>query len=96
MFINNTDLLEDSCVINLIEYRQDLEGQVMELNSKTVYNKEDKLISILSDIDLSVKETLRLDSEQERFGQEQVDFKIAIINLSKYIDDIKRTYKLKL
>ena len=84
IFKNNTHLMDEPEVIELIEYCQELEGEVLEKKIEDTYSKEEIYLQILKEIYDSCDKTLTDDQLSERFKETpRVDFKEAVINLKK-------------
>lgn len=87
LFRRNPGLLEKPEVQELIEYTQELEGQVMERKVEDTYNKEHMLKSMLSDILSSCREYEENKILEERYPElyEKVDADSLVKNLMGYI-----------
>ena len=98
LFRRNPGLLDEPEVKLLIEYTQDLEGQVMENKVDDDYNKEHMLKSMLSDILLSCREYEENKLLQERYPDlyKILDPDTLVKNLMIYILDMNRKNNLKL
>jgi hypothetical protein len=98
LFRRNPGLLDEPEVKQLIEYTQDLEGQVMENKVDDDYNKEHMLKSMLSDILLSCREYEENKLLQERYPDlyKNLDPDALVKNLMVYILDMNRKNNLKL
>jgi len=98
LFRRNPSLLDKPEVKQLIEYTQDLEGQVMENKVDDDYNKEHMLKSMLSDILLSCREYEENKLLQERYPDlyKILDPDTLVKNLMIYILDMNRKNNLKL
>lgn len=94
IFRNNPELMYEPEVEELIEYCRELEGQVMECNLAANYNKEINVTDIVRDIHTSCVEILKQD--EDRFNDEEIDYKQSIINLNKYIIKLCDEYKIRL
>ena len=80
-------------VIELIEYCQELEGEVLEKKIEDTYSKEEIYLQILKEIYDSCDKTLTDDQLSERFKEiPRVDFKEAVINLKKYMGAVSQMY----
>ena len=80
-------------VIELIEYCQELEGEVLEKKIEDTYSKEEIYLQILKEIYDSCDKTLTDDQLSERFKETtRVDFKEAVINLKKYMGAVSQMY----
>jgi hypothetical protein len=93
IFKNNTHLMDEPEVIELIEYCQELEGEVLEKKIEDTYSKEEIYLQILKEIYDSCDKTLTDDQLSERFKETpRVDFKEAVINLKKYMGAVSQMY----
>jgi len=97
IFKNNTHLMDEPEVIELIEYCQELEGKLMEVEINKQYDKEDILINVVRDIKESCEQTINDNEESIRFNEiPRVDFEKSVVNLKKYIETINTLYKIGL
>ena len=82
----------------LIEYTQELEGQILEIKINDNYNKEHMLKSMLSDILNSCREYEENKILQDRYPElyKNIDADTLVKNLMAYILDIKRKNNLEL
>ena len=97
IFRGNEHLMDLGPVEELIDYCRELEENVIEVELKKPYDKEEILHSVIRDIYESCVQTLKDDKESIRFGETpRVDFEETIVNLKKYIESINRLYKIKL
>lgn len=87
IFKGNEHLMDLQPVEELIEYTQDLEGQVMERKVKDTYDKEHMLKSMLSDILSSCREYEENKILEDRYPDlyEKVDADSLVKNLKDYI-----------
>lgn len=87
LFRRRPDLLEKPEVQELIQYTQELEGQVMETKVNESYDKEHVLKSMLSDILLSCREYEENKLLQERYPDqyEKIDSDNLVKSLMGYI-----------
>ena len=87
LFRGNLDLLENKEVQELIEYTQELEGQVMERKVEDSYDKEHMLKSMLSDILSSCREYEENKILQDRYPElyKNIDADSLVKNLMDYI-----------
>ena len=85
--------MDEPEVIELIEYCQELEGEVLEMKIEDTYSKEEIYLQILKEIYDSCDKTLTDDQLSERFKETpRVDFKEAVINLKKYMGAVSQMY----
>ena len=93
IFKNNTHLMDEPEIIELIEFCQELEGEVLEKKIEDTYSKEEIYLQILKEIYDSCDKTLTDDQLSERFKETpRVDFKEAVINLKKYMGAVSQMY----
>ena len=87
LFRGNLELIEKPEVQELIEYTQELEGQVMERKVEDSYDKEHMLKSMLSDILSSCREYEENKMLENRDPElyEKVDADSLVKNLMDYI-----------
>lgn len=87
IFKGNEHLMDLQPVEELIEYTQDLEGQVMERKVEDIYDKEHMLKSMLSDILSSCREYEENKILEDRYPDlyEKVDADSLVRNLMDYI-----------
>jgi hypothetical protein len=87
IFKGNEHLMDLQPVEELIEYTQDLEGQVMERKVEDTYDKEHMLKSMLSDILSSCREYEENKILEDRYPDlyEKVDADSLVKNLKDYI-----------
>jgi hypothetical protein len=87
LFHKNPQLLDKPEVQELIEYTQELEGQVMEKKVEDNYDKEHMLKSMLSDILDSCREYEKSKTLQDRYPElyKNIDADTLVKNLMDYI-----------
>ena len=97
IFKNNKHLIEHPEVQELMDYCQELEGKLMEVDINKQYDKEDILINVIRDIKESCEQTINDNEESIRFNEiPRVDFEKCVVNLKKYIGTINALYKIGL
>jgi hypothetical protein len=97
IFKNNKHLIEHPEVQELMDYCQELEGKLMEVEINKQYDKEDILINVIRDIKESCEQTINDNEESIRFNEiPRVDFEKCVVNLKKYIETINSLYKIGL
>jgi hypothetical protein len=98
LFRGNLDLLEKPEVQELIEYTQELEGQVMERKVEDSYDKEHMLKLMLSDILTSCREYEENKILEDRYPElyEKVDADSLVKNLMDYIISMNVKNNLRL
>lgn len=98
IFKGNEHLMDLRPVEELIDYCQNLEGQVLERKVEDVYDKEHILKSMLSDILHSCREYQENKILEERYPNlyKKIDADTLINNLKDYILNMNRVSKLDL
>ena len=97
IFQGNEHLMDLGPVEELIDYTQELEGQVLERKIEDTYDKEEIYLQILKDIYESCNQTLEDQIISDRFKEiPPVDFKNAIMNLKIYLESVQRLYRFDL
>jgi hypothetical protein len=98
LFKKRPDLLAELEVKKLIEYTQELEGNVFEKKIEETYNKEHILKSMLSDILTSCREHEENKLLQDRYPElyEKVDADALVKNLMDYILSMNAKNDLRL
>jgi len=98
LFRGNLDLLEKPEVQELIEYAQELEGQLLERKIEDSYDKEHMLKSMLSDILSSCREYEENKILEDRYPElyEKVDADSLVRNLMDYIISMNAKNDLRL
>ena len=78
-------------VIKLIEYCEELEGQVLETKVNSKYNKEVILLEFLRELSSGCDSLIKTQEENKRFRFEDVNFEEAIhglnMNIKTFIKD---------
>ncbi len=98
LFRRNPSLLETTEVQKLIEYTQELEGQILERKVEDNYDKEHMFKSMLSDILTSCREYEENKLLQERYPNiiEKLDADHLVKNLMDYISTMNSKNNLRL
>jgi hypothetical protein len=98
LFRRRPDLLEKPEVQELIEYTQELEGQVMERKVEDSYDKEHMLKSMLSDILSSCREYEENKILKDRYPElyNELDANSLVKNLMDYIITMNNKNNLRL
>ena len=96
IFKNNEHLMDLTPVEELIDYTQELEGQILERKVEDNYDKEHMLKSMLQDILSSCRDMEDTNQLSDRYPgmYEKTDAESLVKNLKTYILDMN--YKNKL
>ena len=96
IFKGNEELMKLQPVEELIEYTQELEGNVFEVNLED--DKEDIFKSMIQDILTSCNELDENKILVERYPElyKKMDTEILVDNLKNYILEMNRLHKLRL
>lgn len=83
--------MDEPEVMSLIDYCQDLEGELLEKKRSEKYSKEEVLLTLVREIYSSCKSIECENEESKRFKESSpVDFEKAVINLKKYIEEFSK------
>lgn len=96
IFKDKAHLMDEPCVDELIEYTRELEGEIIELNSKKESNKELILLDMIREIMKGCNAMEKEQYEHERFKFEAPDYKEGISNLKEYIMKRCKDEKIRL
>jgi hypothetical protein len=98
IFKGNEHLMDLGPIEELIDYIQDLEGQVLEKKVEDTYNKEHMLKSMLSDILSSCKEYEENKILQDRYPElyQKMEADSLVKNLMDYIITMNAKNNLRL
>ena len=98
IFKGNEHLMDLQPVEELIEYAQELEGEVMERKVEDNYDKEHMLKSMLSDILSSCREYEENKILEDRYPElyKKVDADSLVLNLLDYIMSMNAKNDLRL
>ena len=96
LFKNNLSLLEEPEVIELLEYCDQLEDEIVEFKFQKSNNKELIMIDMLQEVIKGCNDLEKEQMEHERFGYEAPKYQEAILNLKRYILDRCRDEKIDL
>ncbi|MGO3182802.1 MAG: hypothetical protein ACTIJ9_08230 [Aequorivita sp.] len=97
IFKNNSELLENAEVKELVSEYEEVCDSLIDLQQVSEMSKEKYLLILVREIRESISMELKRDLEAERFGEsERVDFKNAVENLGEYIKEYCRDHKIYL
>ena len=98
IFQGNEHLMDLSPIEELIDYTQELEGQVLERKIEDTYNKEHMLKTMLSDILSSCREYEQNKILQDRYPElyQKMDADSLVKNLMEYIVSMNAKNDLRL
>jgi hypothetical protein len=82
------ELLDEPTVLDLIDYCQELEGELLEKKRTEKYSKEDILLIFIKELHESCKSLEEQEAESKRFKEvSSVNFQEAVTNLKTYIEN---------
>lgn len=90
IFKDNTSLMEEVEVKELIEYCRDLEGQVMETTQTKVYDKSHLYIQFVKEVFWGLKDLQKEQGEHDRWDFPAPNYKEALDNLFEYYEKWKK------
>ena len=85
IFKNNPSLLEESEVIELLEYCEELESEIIEFKFEKSNSKELAMIDMLQEVLKGCNDLEKEQMEHDRFGYDAPKYQEAILSLKKYI-----------
>jgi UTP-glucose-1-phosphate uridylyltransferase len=77
---------------------EELEDEIIELKYQLKESKKNELIykDLLYNIEISIKDMFKREEESERFNLGEIfNFREALLNLKKSLDEYKKLYKLR-
>lgn len=86
IFSSNPNLKEEPEVQELIDYCQEIEGELFKKIQQESFSHEERLSELVRDIYRSLKESL--DESQS-----EIDYKQCLVNLKSYLNDFSRENK---
>lgn len=85
LFKNKPSLLEEQEVIDLLEYCEELESEIIEFQFQKNNNKELVMLDMLQEVIKGCNALEKEQMEHERFGYEAPQYQESILNLKRYI-----------
>ena len=85
IFKENPTLLQEPQVIELLEYCEELEAEIIEFKLQQSNSKELAMLDMLQEVIKGCNDLENEQMEHERFGYEAPKYAEAILNLKKYI-----------
>ena len=85
LFKNNLWLMEEPEVIELLDYCEEMEAQIVEFKFEKAYSKELAMLDMLQEVIKGCTEMEKQQMEHERFGYEPPEYQESILNLKRYI-----------
>ena len=96
IFKNAKELLEEPEVIELLEYCEKLEDELIEFKFEKNKNKELIMLDMIMEVVKGCNAIEKEQKEHERFGYEAPNYQETISNLKRYILEICRINKIYL
>ena len=94
IFKNAKELLEEPEVIELLEYCEKLEDELIEFKFEKNKNKELIMLDMIKEVVKGCNAIEKEQKEHERFGYEVPNYQETISNLKRYILEICRINKI--
>ncbi|TDD99618.1 hypothetical protein [Flavobacterium cellulosilyticum] len=85
IFKNNPSLLNEPEVVQLLDYCEQLQDEIVEFKFQKTNNKELAMLDMLREVIKGCDAFEKEQAEHERFGFEAPDYLSTISNLKKYI-----------
>lgn len=92
---NDKTLFENNQVKDLIDYCHSLEDEIIETTQKNQNSFEDKLSILINELKRDIDETVDNEKLAEEYpfrNLERPDFKKAIFNLQRYLNQFSKDY----
>ncbi|HTG65077.1 MAG TPA: hypothetical protein VL859_01760 [Flavobacterium sp.] len=96
IFKNNPSLLDEPEVIQLIDYCEELQDEIVEFKFQKTDNKELAMLDMLKEVIKGCNAIEKEQMEHERFGYPAPDYLETISNLKSYIYERCRDEKIYL
>lgn len=95
---NNSPLLEEPKVKELIQYTKELEDELIDIKQRKSESKEVELLVFIKELVENIDDEFRTDEENIRWPDlgEPIDFKESMGNLRDNISKWVRDYEIKL
>jgi hypothetical protein len=85
IFKTNPSLLDEPAVVELMNYCEQLQDEIVEFKFQKTNNKELAMLDMLKEVIKSCNAIEKNQMEHERFGFEAPDYPATISNLQRYI-----------
>ena len=87
IFKNNPSLLDEPEVVELLDYCEQLQDEIVELKFQKNNNKELAMLDMLKEVIKGCNAIEKQQMEHERFGFEAPAYQETISNLKNYISE---------
>lgn len=85
IFKNNPSLLKESEVVQLLNYCEQLQDEIVEFKFQKTNSKELAMLDMLKEVIKGCNAIEKEQMEHDRFGFESPDYQSTITNLKQYI-----------
>lgn len=85
IFKNNPSLLEEPEVMQLLDYCNELQDEIVEFQFQKTNNKELAMLDMLKEVIKGCNAVEKEQMEHERFGYDAPNYEATISNLKRYI-----------
>ena len=85
IFKNNTSLLNEPEVTQLLEYCEQLHDEIVEFKFQKTNNKELAMLDMLKEVIKGCDAIEKEQAEHERFGYDAPNYQETISNLKRYV-----------
>ena len=91
IFKNDKSLLYNEAVRELVEYCQELEGEIYEIKQTKQFSFENKLTILVQEVYADIKTFFNDEIEHKRFNEiPEPNWREGFVNLKKYFEDFSR------
>ena len=94
IFKNNPSLLDEPEIVQLLEYCEQLQDEIVEFKFQKINNKELAMLDMLKEVIKGCDSIEKEQAEHERFGYDAPNYQETISNLKRYI--LKRCQEEKI
>ncbi|WP_338646760.1 hypothetical protein V5J73_00160 [Flavobacterium sp. KS-LB2] len=94
IFKNNPSLLDEPEIVQLLEYCEQLQDEIVEFKFQKINNKELAMLDMLKEVLKSCDAFGKEQAEHDRFGYDEPNYQETISNLKRYL--LKRCQEEKI
>ena len=85
IFKNNPSLLDEPEVVQLLEYCEQFQDEIVEFKFQKTNNKELAMLDMIKEVIKGCDAIEKEQAEHERFGYDEPNYQETISNLKRYI-----------
>lgn len=96
IFKNNPSLLDEPEIIQLVNYCEELQDEIVEFKFRKTENKELAMLDMIKEVIKGCNSVEKEQMEHERYGYPAPNYQETISNLKNYIYDRCKDEKINL